>query len=313
VNLKHSLSKNLNICDGDSLILGNGQTHFNSGIYIDSLVSNKGCDSIVTISLDVLPMSLSITAIDTVCRDEDFQFSVQLNHDTLKDPIVNWYWEFGDGIQIQGGPLMNYAYSSSGSFIPSLTVYSSIGCSASTFWSNINVIESPIADFSVGGIDIRTLQLLNLSQNLTSNSIYSWSFGDGSFSTEFSPSHMYSTSGFYDVVLEVLNTNGCSNSLQLLIEIPEDQLLYIPNSFTPNGDQLNDEFTVVGSGLEFYQIQVYDRWGGLIYESLDINSPWDGTSVNGADMNKGTYMFIIQIQYNGGLIKRYQGTVNLLR
>lgn len=68
--------------------------------------------------------------------------------------------------------------------------------------------------------------------------------------------------------------------------------LYIPNAFTPNGDGLNDEFKAVGEGVDFYQLNIYDRWGNLLFNSNHIEQGWNGT-VNGQPAQSGVYSYEI--------------------
>jgi gliding motility-associated-like protein len=56
--------------------------------------------------------------------------------------------------------------------------------------------------------------------------------------------------------------------------------MYVPNAFTPNSDGLNDGFKAVGVGIAQFKLQVFDRWGALVFETDDINNAWDG-SING--------------------------------
>ncbi len=64
------------------------------------------------------------------------------------------------------------------------------------------------------------------------------------------------------------------------IEITPPVVYYIPNAFTPNGDGLNDTFGLIGEGITEYTIQIFNRWGNLIFESQDTKNQWDGTYHN---------------------------------
>jgi gliding motility-associated-like protein len=71
------------------------------------------------------------------------------------------------------------------------------------------------------------------------------------------------------------------------VVIKPDYVLYIPNAFTPNSDGINDGFKAVGIGVVEFKLQIFDRWGALIFESNDINKAWDG-SVNGKGDSEST-------------------------
>jgi gliding motility-associated-like protein len=92
--------------------------------------------------------------------------------------------------------------------------------------------------------------------------------------------------------------------------------IYIPNSFTPDGDGLNDNFTAVGDGLEKYEFHMYifDRWGEIIYQTNDIYIPWDGTvAKSGRDAPLGVYAYLVNLVNEKGKDYSFSGSVTLLR
>ena len=86
----------------------------------------------------------------------------------------------------------------------------------------------------------------------------------------------------------------------------------MPNSFTPNGDDLNDEFTAVGDFIEEFHLLIYDRWGKLIFETLDQNSGWNGTFL-GRAASEGVYMYRVSGKGFNGQDLKTQGSILLLR
>ncbi len=114
----------------------------------------------------------------------------------------------------------------------------------------------------------------------------------------------------------VIASNGnCSASDT--IQIIEYAELWVPNAFTPDGDGLNDVFKPEGVALEEYHMQVFDRWGKLIFETNDITRGWDG-KVNGSRLNTGVYSYLIyykaqNLLITGGRERILKGTVTLMR
>lgn len=101
----------------------------------------------------------------------------------------------------------------------------------------------------------------------------------------------------------------------LLSEMQEVDI-FIPNSFTPDGDGLNDYFAPVGQGLDRYEFLMYifDRWGEVIYQTNDLNKPWDGKfSKSGNKAPIGVYTWLIKLTSESGKDYNYNGTVTLLR
>ena len=96
-----------------------------------------------------------------------------------------------------------------------------------------------------------------------------------------------------------------------IVEIDGVFSLYVPNSFTPDGDDVNDVFGVIGQGIsaEFFEFQIFDRWGQVLWESQDPEIGWDGS-----DATTGVYVYRILVQDRYSRInKEYFGHVTLLR
>lgn len=87
--------------------------------------------------------------------------------------------------------------------------------------------------------------------------------------------------------------------------------LYIPNSFTPNGDGMNDNFGAFGESITNFNIEIFDRWGMRVFESSDVNHRWDGM-FKGKLAPQGTYVYKISAQGADGNKTARKGTVNLI-
>jgi len=88
--------------------------------------------------------------------------------------------------------------------------------------------------------------------------------------------------------------------------------LYIPNTFTPNGDGKNDVFLAYGNSVVGFKMRIYNQWGQFVTESQSISQGWDGT-FKGAMQPSGVYVYQIEATFNGGVSKKYKGTITLLR
>ena len=76
--------------------------------------------------------------------------------------------------------------------------------------------------------------------------------------------------------------------------VVDDIPIFIPNTFTPNGDHKNDIFKIYGTGISSYHLWIYDRWGELLFESDQLFPSWDGT-YKGQDLNTGVYVYQVDI------------------
>lgn len=129
------------------------------------------------------------------------------------------------------------------------------------------------------------------------------------------PERVFETAGKYPVMLVSTTDKGCVDSVVKFIEVNEDFSVYIPNTFTPNGDGVNDVFMVKGTGMkiENYTMEIFDRWGTMLYSSKDITKGWDG-SAKGAQLPIGAYIYKVKvIGANGQGKKEYVGHVTLMK
>jgi len=207
----------------------------------------------------------------------------------------------------------------------STTVYSVTGtdannCSATaTATVNVNpVVASMTANPETGDAPL-TVQFTNNSTNAIS---YVWNYGNGSNQTTISVTDStthttYTAAGTYTVVLTASNTTGgttCLDRDTLLILVTEGYSLVIPNVFTPNGDNLNENFMVKGEGVSNFTMDIFDRWGLKMFSASSINSVWDGKTAGGKDVPADTYFYLINATSSKtGVSKEYKGYLTLIR
>lgn len=116
----------------------------------------------------------------------------------------------------------------------------------------------------------------------------------------------------YSVEAEVFKGCQLYDSINIKIE-PCPEFIYFPTAFTPNNDGLNDTFKpYYGGALEKYEIQIYNRWGGMVFSSKNKNEGWNGT-YKGLSQNNGTFVWLCKYKYYGKEEKILKGTVNLIK
>lgn len=167
--------------------------------------------------------------------------------------------------------------------------------------ASFNWIEDPAVPLGIS--------IANYSSN---SSAFFWDFGDGDTSTFDQPKHSYSRPGLYTVWLWASNEYGCIDSTSRQVEVKQDFNLFIPNSFTPNGDGINDLWSMYGGGFDAFELQVYNRWGQLIFLSKDINDFWDGT-FGGEEIPDGVYYYLINLVLEDLKTHQERGEVRVLR
>jgi gliding motility-associated-like protein len=124
------------------------------------------------------------------------------------------------------------------------------------------------------------------------------------------------TSG--QVSLTIVNTNGCHSTSSFTLVL-EPLQIYIPNSFSPNGDGINDRFEVYTNyqELSISRFEIYDRWGGQLFSYYGSGNDswqasWDGR-YDGSDLNTGIYVYLIEVETASGRRKQFSGEVSLVR
>ena len=105
---------------------------------------------------------------------------------------------------------------------------------------------------------------------------------------------------------------GCKDSTTRFINIEEEYYIYVPNTFTPDGNRVNNEFQVTSVGIQELSIAIFNRWGEIVYSSDDINFRWNGTYKD-LLAKEGTYTYTIKYVSNSNRHDTIIGHVNLLR
>lgn len=131
---------------------------------------------------------------------------------------------------------------------------------------------------------------------------------DGSTNTNYE----ITEAGTYSVTA----TTECGSITKSIVVIEKNcsQTLFIPNTFTPDGDGLNDIFKAIGQGITLFKIQVYNRWGELVFISDDIKTGWNGNFMNNSYfVESGVYSWIVEIEYEDGYSEVKRGSVRMMR
>lgn len=200
----------------------------------------------------------------------------------------------------------NYSVSLSGS------------CGVITSEVDVTVHNEPVSDFLTRSEPVEfvdpNVQFIN--QSIGAN-VFEWHLGDGTISYEDNPFHSYDTSGVFLVMLVVDAGNGCTDTSYSYVEVSPFVTLYVPNAFTPDGDEINDGFGAVGLNFEYesFEFEIFDRWGGLIWRTESATRFWDGTHMkSNQPVKQGMYVWKINYRYGNTFYpKVLVGTVMLYR
>ncbi len=208
------------------------------------------------------------------------------------DSADTYTWSFGDGASdVAASPA--HTYTSTGNFNVTLTGINSAGCT-DTITKQVSVVVFSPAGF-VTAYDTCSMQAQFTGTSANSSSSY-WYFGDGATSASQAAVHQYAQAGTYPLVFITNRGTICADTLAVAFKATEDPQhgLYIPNCFTPNGDGLNERFTVIDfSKCETYHLLIFNRWGQLVFESDDLSNTWDGR-YKGVAVPEDVYAWILK-------------------
>jgi gliding motility-associated-like protein len=184
--------------------------------------------------------------------------------------------------------------------------------------SAICVLSQPHADFHVKDTLISIFDTDQSYDNLSTNATgYTWYFGDGTNSKDINPTHTFPKEpGVYYTRLYASQEDLCFDETYIKIRIPEEILIYIPNTFSPNGDKLNEAFNPIISDVvnpSSYTFSIFNRWGELLFESHDKSIGWLG-KYGDAICIDGTYVWKLEfIDTLKNEKHSFKGHVNLLK
>jgi|GEM_PF-5229041 len=244
--------------------------------------------------------------------------SIQLENSADAAENNTYIWQAGDQSSTQHYP--SFDFSNPGIYDLEVHAENGFGCSAELNLAEaIEVFTTPVAsfDYSPDELDILYNSEVSFSNTSEGGSLYHWNFGDGSESLEINPTHTYEEAGLFPVSLVVTNEHNCIDEFVSGVELEEQFSLFIPNSFTPNSDGINEVFRPQFLGLDYleYSFIVYDRWGTIIFESYQEDEGWYGNVKNGnhyAASGVYTYEIVFTLPFGQGN-KVYGGTVSLIR
>ncbi len=231
-------------------------------------------------------------------------------------------WDFGDG-STSTDTVPVHTYTAAGVFDVSVTVTSPLGCVAdTTYTAMVQTHALPVADFSPTPqpTDLFRTDISFLDTSSPDVVQWSWNFGhdgvpntsDQEFPTVHFPDGVAST---YPVLLVVTNVHGCTDTIVRAVVIDGYFALYVPNAFTPDGDDVNDTWLprITDHDERLYQVRVFDRWGEEVWASTDPAKGWDGT-LDGELLKTDVFVWKLETREANTSVRRlYMGHVSLLK
>ncbi len=285
--------------------------------------ANDGCTFVASDTVVVTVFDNPIPVISVDVTSGCFPVAVNLINETPDSELVEFCeWDLGDGNTQPICGDIAYTYNLPGVFEPSLTVTSVFGCTATaTLEVPIEVFDYPVAEFSWSPFSPSTLDTeIDFFNESTGANQYEWDFAGIGSSTDENPTFEFPAIDLanYLVCLNVESEEGCTDTICYDISIRPELLFYVPNTFTPDNDGINEVFVpVIGGGIytDNYRFRIWDRWGNLVFETTEIGVAWNGNNSNG-DYYVQNDVYIWEVQFRDLLTAEDQvktGHVTILR
>ncbi len=302
----------LNLCQGNQITLqasGGSAYNWNNGAMNGAVItpplgnttytvtgtSAFGCSATDSFNVQVNPLP-----------NVDFDINKQsgcegdlLTLENLSTNSIQCIWHIGNSILLNScNPLQTISLSDEGVYDVSLTVTDMNGCTNTLLKPGFITIYPYVnADFYASKYELTSLNTQVVFTNTSVNAFgYQWQFNDGTNTTnQTHPTHVFpdGTTEDYLVQLIAFSPFGCNDTVYKTIRVKEEVIYFVPNTFTPNGDQSNDEFLpIFSSGIDpsDFTLYIFDRWGELVFESHDPERGWNGRyKYSGQYCQDGTY------------------------
>lgn len=278
------------------------------GTYTTIVLSPGGCTSQRTITVTENKTSdVSVSSITTTISCATGTLDLMANSLPGGSYTYNW-------IPATPAPFTGNTYNVSNAGTYTVTATNAVnGCTSQAVYS---VTHETITAAFVASPNTGLMPLpVTFSNTSSPNSVdYSWTLGNSSTTyTTVNAATVYQMQGTYTV--QLIARNGvCYDTATQVIVVDMVSFITIPNVFTPNGDGVNDIFSLNPINIGDISMTIFDRWGLKMYDTSSTGSlTWDGKTKAGAPVADGTYFYIIQAKGLDGKDFNFQGSVNVFR
>ena len=225
-------------------------------------------------------------------------------------------WNFGDGTSTTG-PNPIYTFRNPGTYQVSARLSAPNGCFRESSLPEIKIGTGVLANFSFSpekprGND-QKIEFQDLSSNAKS---WQWDFSGLGQSVEANPTFTFPEPGNYLIRLIAASDDGCIDTITQNLQIAVSQLVFWPNAFSPDGDGINDTFGPLGGliGAKDYRLAIYNRWGGLVFQSESAENSWNGRIFNNGQLvPQDVYFYRAVYTDEEGKSRIFEGSITLLR
>jgi gliding motility-associated-like protein len=255
--------------------------------------TSDNCSDTIQTTVTVYPMPVLAANAATVCAGSSAILAAS--------GASVYSWSPALGLNTASGPSVIATPSVSTHYV----ITGSSGICTSTIQTVVQVNSLPHPSIEASSSTINTPGE-SVSLTVSGGNTYLWSNG---FSTPLISVAPFETSSY---CVMAISPEGCEQEVCITIDVLPESTLYIPDTFTPNGDQLNDVLYTPGTNIIAYHLVIYNRWGNLIFESHEMGSGWNGT-YKGEPVKNDVYNYLLTAEGIDRVFYKKTGSILVLK
>lgn len=317
----------LSICAGQSITIG-AKTYSANGVYSDTF-STTGCDSIRVLTLQVTAptfdtVSQSICAHQSISIGTKTYTSTGTYIDTFSTPHCDSIRVLNLIVEKEKSDTVPLHFCEGEQFTIGSKTYTQSGFYTDTFNTSscdsfrtleIYVSQRPIAQIIASNTYVLPGDTVQL--NTDSDALYSYLWtSNATINNNTIANPVASIESSTWIIVQVTDTNNCRTYDSIYITLQDcESSIYIPNAFTPNGDNTNDGYRIYGNCIQLNQLLIFNRWGEKVWETKDMEKEWNGY-YKGALQPSGVYVYWLsynQMTTKNNVGKEVKGSITLIR
>ncbi|PSR01498.1 MAG: hypothetical protein BRD50_08690 [Bacteroidetes bacterium SW_11_45_7] len=282
-----------------------------AGTYTVTVQDDSGCTATDNVTISQPSVLDASASVDSNVTCYGYSDGIASAFTSGGEPPYDYQWSSGNSTTDVMDTVNTVTGLTAGTY--TITVTDDNGC---TTTSSVTVEEPPETFIQIPQDEYET----NLGQEVEINTT---PVATSDVTYEWEPSESLSCGDCEDPVADPTNTteytvtmtdeSGCTATNSTEVIISDDKIFYIPNAFSPNGDDKNEEFKVYAEGVERFRMVIFDRWGEKLFETDDIEEGWNGTH-KGQKLRPATYIYHITIKFRGEeTFPAQKGSVTLIR
>lgn len=281
-------------------------SEYRNGVYINEILRDF---TLLVVDCDIIKASFPTP--DWYCK------GLTVDFENNSSNANTFHWDFGDNETTSSEFEPSHTYPDTGKYTARLIANPESNCSDTStvtfplYTELLPYFENPEPQ------DFKDNNFNFLGEGVIPQAaVFNWDFGAKAIpetSNQINPKGVrFTGAGSFPVLFNITYGN-CDETHEGGVKIFDTYSIWTPNSFTPNGDDKNDYFIPVSDVIKNYDIEIYNRWGELIFQSSDENLGWDGKDKKGNSSEVGTYHYRIQFKDPKEKVTSLSGIIHLIR